>query len=285
MLKVLIIDDERNIRENLKTLIDWEEIGYTICGEADNGDDGLRKHNVLKPHLVIADIRMPGLHGLDMIKAIKKENKQVRILIVTGYSQFDYAKKAIDYGVDGYLLKPVDEDDLREKALVIKAEIKRICEEKELVEKSRNTFLEQFLSALIKGEEIEEKERSKWFSDCSLPWKSYQLFIVEIEKQVLLTQSQKNEMKNLIFNRMISKIPGYILEVDGIITGLFKKKITHSSLNELKELVKTLKCIIQKDITLYIGRLAESYEEIGEVYKHIKMVMDKSFFYKTSDIY
>ena len=82
MLKVLIIDDERNIRENLKTLIDWEEIGYTICGEADNGDDGLRKHNVLKPHLVIADIRMPGLHGLDMIKAIKKENKDIRSLIM-----------------------------------------------------------------------------------------------------------------------------------------------------------------------------------------------------------
>ena len=129
MLKVLIIDDERNIRENLKTLISWERIGYTICGEADNGDEGLRQHNRLKPHLVIADIRMSGLNGLDMIKAMKKQNELVKILIVTGYSQFEYAKQAIEYGVDGYLLKPVDEDELREKAVAIKAEINRINEE------------------------------------------------------------------------------------------------------------------------------------------------------------
>lgn len=284
MLKVLIIDDERNIRENLKTLINWEELGYEICGEADNCEEGLKKYDTLRPDLVLADIRMPGTNGLKMIQAIKKGNEKVKILIITGYSYFKYARQAIDYGVDGYLLKPVDEDELKEKAIAIKAEIKKEKEEKELVEKSRGTVFEQFLTALIKGEIREEKEIKKWFGKSSLPWKLYQLFLIETEKPVLLTQSQKDKIKKIIADTLTSRLPGYILEVDGNITGLYGKTISTSFIKELKEMVKKCKSIVLEDITLYICMAAESIEELGDVYKHMKEVITNSFFYRTGDI-
>ncbi|MBN2444175.1 MAG: response regulator transcription factor [Spirochaetales bacterium] len=284
MFTVLIIDDERNIRENLKSLINWGELGFSICGEADNGDEGLVKHNLLKPNLVLVDIRMPGLNGLDMIKAIKKSNNMVKILIITGYSHFDYAKQAIEYGVDGYLLKPVDENELRDKIIMIRSELQRRKEENELVEKSRHTVMEQFLISLIKGELTDDNEMEKRCRENSLIWKSYQLFMVESDKAALLTHVQKSKMKELIFEAMISRIPGYILEVDGVITGLFEKKIIPSSGDDMKGLVRSLKDIAYKDITLYIGKQADTYKEICVVYKQIKAAMSKRFFYRTSDV-
>ncbi|MBN2533267.1 MAG: response regulator [Spirochaetales bacterium] len=284
MLKVLVIDDERNIRENLETLINWEELGYAICGEADNGDDGLRKYNKLKPDLVLVDIRMPGMDGLEMIQAMKRGNEKVKILIITGYSYFNYARQAIDYGVDGYLLKPVDEDELREKVAAIKREIEKEKEEKELVEKSRGTVFEQFLLSMIKGEVTEEKEIKRWFDKSSLPWKLYQLFFITGEKPSLLTKSQKKIMKKIIADTLTTRMPGYILEVDGNIAGLYGKKITTSFLKQLKEMMEKLKSVVQHDSTLYVSMAAESLHELKDAYKHTKEVMSKNFFYRTDNI-
>lgn len=112
MLKLLIIDDEPIIRAGLKNVIPWNEYGYQICGTAKDGREGLDKIRLYHPDLVLLDIRMPGLSGIDLVHQVQKENINCRFIILSAYSSFDYAKELMQLGVTYYLLKPVDENEL-----------------------------------------------------------------------------------------------------------------------------------------------------------------------------
>ena len=127
MFKVLIIDDEPLIREGLKTIVDWGRHGFTICGEAANGREGLRKVRSLQPDLLVLDIKMPAVDGLEMLATLRKEGHNVQALILTGYSEFAYAQQAINLGVLGYILKPIEEEELEaqlKKAYAVIAKLK-----------------------------------------------------------------------------------------------------------------------------------------------------------------
>ncbi|MBQ8821524.1 MAG: response regulator transcription factor [Lachnospiraceae bacterium] len=112
MYRVLIVDDEAFIREGLKVICDWEELGFSICGDAASGEEALQKILQEKPDLVLMDIKMPGMTGLEIIKKCKDAGSLSRFIVISGYSDFTYAQEAIRYGVTNYLTKPVDEDEL-----------------------------------------------------------------------------------------------------------------------------------------------------------------------------
>ncbi|MGM0125459.1 two-component system, response regulator YesN [Enterococcus sp. AZ194] len=114
MKKILVVDDEQAIREGLTYLIDWESYGYEIIGTAKNGKEGLQLLIEQIPDLVITDIKMPQLNGLDMIKEAKKLGHCPQAIALSGYSEFEYAKKAIQLDFFSYLLKPIDEEELIE---------------------------------------------------------------------------------------------------------------------------------------------------------------------------
>lgn len=110
MIKVLIVEDEDLIRKGLAYTIDWSSMGCTIIGEAVNGKQGIDQIHKLKPDLVITDIKMPIMDGLEMLQSFKE--KDFEVIIITGYGEFEYAKSAIRLGVFDYLLKPIDENKL-----------------------------------------------------------------------------------------------------------------------------------------------------------------------------
>ncbi|MBY9077029.1 response regulator transcription factor [Paenibacillus sp. HN-1] len=112
MIKVLIVDDEPKLREGLRTLIPWEELGYTVVATAGNGAEALKKYHVFAPELIIADIRMPVMDGLRLLSELRQAGERCHVLILSGHADFEYAKQAISHRADGYLLKPVDEDEL-----------------------------------------------------------------------------------------------------------------------------------------------------------------------------
>ena len=110
MLKVLLVEDENLIRRGLQFQMDWTEVGCVVAGDAATGKEGLAQIKALKPDIVITDIRMPDMDGLEMLSAGRGEC-EFEAIIITGYSEFDYAKQAIHLGVSEYLLKPVDPDE------------------------------------------------------------------------------------------------------------------------------------------------------------------------------
>ena len=110
MYKVLIVDDEPLIREGLSTLINWQEFGFEVVHAAKDGQEALQSYEKYHPDLLIVDIRMPGMDGLHLIETIRQRKWDPKLLILSGYADFEYAKQAIRSNVEGYILKPVDED-------------------------------------------------------------------------------------------------------------------------------------------------------------------------------
>ncbi|WP_162012675.1 response regulator transcription factor [Streptococcus sp. S784/96/1] len=113
MKKVVIIDDEEIIREGLNYLIDWEAYGFTVVAKASNGNTGFLTIKEHTPDLVITDIRMPEMSGLEMIQKAKEEvDHPFQAVVLSGYSEFEYAQRAVSLGCMSYLLKPIDELEL-----------------------------------------------------------------------------------------------------------------------------------------------------------------------------
>ena len=112
MLKVIVADDEIRICKLIINLINWAEHGMEIVGVADNGVDALRMIEQEHPDLVITDIRMPGCDGLEMIEKAKALNDQLEFIIISGYEEFAYAQRAMEFGVKDYLCKPINKDSL-----------------------------------------------------------------------------------------------------------------------------------------------------------------------------
>ena len=113
MWKVIIADDEKLICRLIETLIDWKALDMEIVGKAENGLEALRMVKELRPHLLITDIRMPGCDGLDLIRQTRALSPEIEIVIISGYAHFEYAKTAIAYGVGSYILKPVNQAELK----------------------------------------------------------------------------------------------------------------------------------------------------------------------------
>lgn len=111
-MKLFIADDEIDVREGLRYLLDWSELGFYICGEGKNGQDALDQILKFQPDVVLMDIRMPKLSGLEVVKQAKEQGFQGKFIILSGYSDFSYAQGAIQLGVNCYLTKPIDENEL-----------------------------------------------------------------------------------------------------------------------------------------------------------------------------
>ena len=106
MLKLIIADDERVIRESISSLIDWNSLGIELVGTCRDGIEAY--HMILdeSPHIVMTDIRMPGLSGLELIERIYEAHMDTQFILLSGFGEFEYAKQAMKYRVHHYLLKP-----------------------------------------------------------------------------------------------------------------------------------------------------------------------------------
>jgi len=158
MLKILIADDERIIREGLSEAIDWKSIGLELVGTASDGEEALLLAQKTKPDICLVDIMMPVVNGLDFIERMRKIQKDVLFIIITGYDEFEYAQKAIKLKIFDYLLKPIDEDELEnvlknaiEKIKYQKTTVRRINMIESQLEKSLPETLKSFVSDCLNG--------------------------------------------------------------------------------------------------------------------------------------
>lgn len=122
--RVLIVEDEEIIRLGLASTVDWLSMQCSVVGTAEDGDVGLKMIQELQPDIVIADIRMPGMNGMDMIDEGRKF-ANFRSILLTSYSEFEYAQRAVSIQTYEYMLKPLDEDKLRSVIARIQADIEK----------------------------------------------------------------------------------------------------------------------------------------------------------------
>jgi len=126
MIKVLLADDEKLALDYLENIIDWEYYGFKLVGATVNAEKALSIYRKYRPELIISDVKMPGMSGIDFAQTIRENDKNSRILFLSGYRDFNYAKQAIRLGVDDYLLKSdIDEESFLKKILKLKEEIEK----------------------------------------------------------------------------------------------------------------------------------------------------------------
>ena len=151
MITVLLVDDEPNVRQGVKMMIPWDELELEVIGEGEDGDDGFAKIMSLSPDIVVADVKMPGMTGIQMIEAAVNNGYSGKCLILSGYSDFTYAKEAMSLGVKEFILKPVDEDELIEALKSVRDEILGERKDKLAVEQASEYMNEQLIRALLSG--------------------------------------------------------------------------------------------------------------------------------------
>ena len=152
MYKVLIVDDEPWVVKSLQMAIDWTAFGFEVIGSASNGKEALARIEELVPNLVITDIRMPVMGGLELMEHALGRWPLLQFVIISGHAEFEYARKAIDYGAAGYCLKPADPQEMAKVLNTVKdrIETQQASEPdiQDLVDETRNP--EEIISLLAK---------------------------------------------------------------------------------------------------------------------------------------
>lgn len=267
--KVFLVDDDRYVRKGLINLIDWEACGFEVCAEADNGEDALLYIRDCQPELVITDIKMPVLDGLELIKhTLELENATSNFVIITGYSDFKYAQKAVKYGVHDFILKPVDKDEI-EKTL------KKVAEEQtKKLQVKRNR--EKALAAAAFNELITAEPNKERFSEYIMNLdvtrtKGFVYVIIEANNDFVHTTNMRDAVSHVIkedksdftvlFREHGSNQLGLLVSMKDV--SAFKKSICHFS-NDVKQHVARQ---LKTDVAVYIGKMVQDVSEIKASYQ------------------
>ncbi|MCZ8512740.1 response regulator [Paenibacillus filicis] len=156
MYKLLLVEDEADVRESVIQEIDWTAYGFEVVGDADNGREALELMERTVPDVVLTDIKMPFMDGLQLSEAVKERYRATKIVILTGFDEFEYAQKAIKLHIDEYVLKPFSKEELMEALAKVKAKLDQEIEQMENVHlleehyrKSLPVLREVFLGSLV----------------------------------------------------------------------------------------------------------------------------------------
>ena len=120
MIPVLVVDDEKFVREGIVQGTDWKSVGCEVVGQAKNGEEALALARTLHPLLIVTDIRMPKMDGIELVRTLREEKLDVKVIFLTAYSDFSYAQQAVRLQASDYLLKPFGLDEFMRAALKVK---------------------------------------------------------------------------------------------------------------------------------------------------------------------
>lgn len=284
MLKMLIADDELIIRRGLKSALDWGELGIEVIAEAEDGEIAYEKSKKYLPDIILVDINMPFMNGLELIEKINEILPDTLILIITGHDEFDYAKKAVKLNVVDYILKPVDEDVLYE---VIQRIIQLLKEKKQKkvvnevvnqeVKKNFNNIREKFLLDLLMNRidknEIEAKLKYygiNYSSNIGLvvikPLDNINVYDrnYEMNKELLYFS-----IKNIMVELLEEFKSGIVIQDGGNLVTLvnYENKTKWYELNAKIE--KNIEFYLHRNIIIVQDIAKEGIEEIGITYKNM----------------
>lgn len=222
MLRVFLVEDESTIREPLRDTVLWNQVGYEFAGEAGDGEMALPLLRQVKPDVLITDIRMPFMDGLELSKIVLREFPHMKIIILSGYDDFDYARKAIDLGVEWYLLKPVTKNTLMDVLSEVKEKIESETEQQNYLNRfrleaqeyeqyARLQFMEQVVSGWLSVPQIYEQAEKL---ELDIRAESYAMAFFSTPMESPLLEKQFSEANLRIRDALMGnflKYPEYML--------------------------------------------------------------------------
>ncbi|KMK75224.1 response regulator transcription factor [Alkalihalobacillus pseudalcaliphilus] len=285
MYKVLIVDDEATVREGLKAIIPWEEYGFYIGELARDGQTALKLCQNERFDLIISDIRMAGMDGLELIQQVRQFDQRIQCLIVTGFADFHYAQKAIQYQVADYLLKPIDEDALIPILKDIKNELDKENEVHQLTLRDNDFLREQVLLSLLFDKKQGNAQVNNQLSEkYQLKWKRYQVLLFGFGESEL-EHTHLYEIKQIFKKKVDDERNVMIFQEESYIGCLCNCEVFKG--NEVIALYEKLKVVVeQTDLpyTAALGTCVGTLEKLRDSYHVALHLIKKRFFFESGTL-
>ncbi len=266
MYTVLIVDDEKIVRSGLIQTIQWDNLGIDNILEACNGEEAFHVFKENSIDIILTDIKMPKMNGIELIRKIKEVDNKTHIIVISGYSDFEYLQSAIRYGVNDYILKPIRGAEINDVLLAVidKLNVDNIYVDETAVLKENTLY--RIVQGMISRLEVQEKFEQL---GCDLRHGKYSVSIVnpvnEVSNSTLYTITY---MYNKILNRM--NMGNAFVYPNKDIVIIYDSIISEENIRENQKLIDE---IISKKIKLqtksYHGQLVDEIEEIGFSYQEV----------------
>lgn len=280
LYRILIVDDEQVIINGLKKIIHWDEYGIEIPVEAFNGREALEKINEYKPDLMITDIKMPEMDGLSLIKTLRENGSNIKIIIISGYNDFQYVREALKYGVENYITKPVDKEELSSTLISAAEKIQSEAYEKIKLRENEYVILDSILYRLVTNRvgkrELDEKSDLLGIRESDV---FFTVAVVKVLKQAegsnaliseerLLEFAIMNIMKETIGEDFKFHI---FFDMNGELVILFHSDTSDNIMEKIERILKN--CILninqylKTDLFITIGKAQECLDAVHLSYR------------------
>lgn len=290
MYSLLIADDEDLVRNAISTIIDWESLGFTEIYQAEDGEEALEICRSHKIDLVLTDIVMPFMDGLELSTILNQEFPNIHVVILTGHENFEYAKRSVDLGVKNYILKPVGASTLYAKMRAICKTLDMEADQKEYIAKMRSQIREsmpilkeKFLYTLVCTEHGDKKNLQERIEsmDISLGDQGNIVGIVEID----LSQTSNSDIELFIFtakNIAQDSIGGGHCVFDDnnnciiIVFNLtdFEEEGQFIAYNSLQVIQKAISAVLKIPVTCAMGSRVDTIGELYNSYREARTALD-----------
>lgn len=189
VINLCIIDDIKSVVDGLSAM-NWEEQGIRIAGVSSNGEEGLELIDKLRPDLVITDIRMPRMDGLSMLRTVLEEHRSCKVILISGYADFEYAQQAVQLGAYDFVVKPFSEEDIMSAVLRAKAEVmeerSKLLDLREMENKLRESMpllRQEYFALLTSHRTLWEEASERWeFLNIELESRGFVVMLIEIDR-------------------------------------------------------------------------------------------------------
>ena len=288
LYRIILVDDEEEVRKGIIRKIDWEALGFQVVGDAENGQDALEKIEQLEPDVVMTDIRMPYMDGLTLTSWIRQKYPSVKVLIFSGFDDFEYAQQAIKLNVTEYILKPVNVEELTRILNSVRENLDQEIEQRRDVDRLRESYLsslpilrELFLNDMVRGNMPAENIRQKL--------EEYKIDILGAEKwltAVINVENEASEESGLTLHQEKELIP---ISVKSLLEDNLKDYCRFTAFNSavgvtliaavdgereqtslidlLGDVCKEIRRILQVTVTIGIGYFSRELKQLPAAYQ------------------
>ncbi len=303
-MKILIADDEMLVRAGLKSSINWERENIVIVGEADNGEKTVNMVTELKPDLLLLDINMPIMNGIEVLKELRRRKEECKVIVLSCHDEFEYVKEAMRYGAVDYILKHQIEPEsivniLKDVKETIKAERNKNDSEIANTKSERESKYEKndFLCKLLKGYQFQEHELTNHINAMGLKLKGKKIICILFEadkyKEVLnrynsyekelLQVSIENISKELLSNVKESE---FVIKEDNLyalllsnIEGASEQNIYQNTITLIKRFQNTFKKYLNIELTFAVSEMYNGLNNTGKAFEKALAALTQKFLY------
>ncbi len=289
---MMLVDDEEEVRQAIIRRVDWESIGFQVVDFAENGEEALEKAEHICPDVVMTDIQMPFMDGLTFCRKLKERISGTKIVIFSGYDEFEYAKEAIKLEAEEYILKPIDAAELQEVFLRIKERLDEEMDRKRNVERLEKYYLEsvpllkeQFMMGLLEGR-LSEAQKIKEFElsygmQLEAPYYTVAVFRVDTDVQGqihpldanLLIVSVKQMVEEQLEKEFSCRSINYLGTI--IIVAMLERAAELTAFIQAADRIcKLVNRVLHVDVTAGIGHLCNRLTGLHPSYEEAQAAVD-----------